>query len=224
MNFLLWPFGPLPFDFLRPSSHMEISLMAMSVFLSCSESAVWLYWFWTSRWLHVWYLFIGFIVQMLHTSKKVLNRHHVDPSLVREWSLDIYVSQIIPLSQDTHSWSPTSVHVVHVGEEGKGEELWISLILKASTVYVTVYTATIAPPTHTHTHTHFLPPPIQCTHLSPPSLIPNTHTHLTILPLQNPFTLTHTPEWCSWEGDIGKKYTISANPFEVCYGGSWFPF
>jgi len=57
--------------------------------------------------------------------------------------------------------------------------------------YITVHTAALFSITlHTHLlHTYFLPPPIQSTHpVPPPSLIPNTHTPLTI-----PLSINHHP-------------------------------
>ena len=117
-----------------------------------------MYWFWTSQWLHVWYLFIGLFVQKFSTSKKVLNRHHADlfPN-ERVESLGICL------------WYNSSVtgHLLfimemHAGREGGGEiergectSYEHHSIEAKSMVYVTVYIAPLLSlPLHTHTHTH----------------------------------------------------------------------
>ena len=185
MNFLLWPFGPLPFDFLRPSSYTEISLMAMSVFLSCSESAVWLYWFWTSRWLHVWYLFIGFVVQMVSTSKKVLNHHHV----YRPFSSERVESGHICLPNNStvtgHSLLITYKYACGACGGG-GEGRRVMNIINTESVYGLcncLHSHHCPPPTHTHTHTH--------------SFSPSPYTMYTPLSSLSHTQYPHTPHYSS---------------------------
>ena len=85
--FFIDQFGTSPFGFFNQASlvlsHTEISLMAIEWFLSTvvlSQQYVLI----LDKSMIAWLLFIGLIVQVLSTSKKVLNRHHADPFLERE--------------------------------------------------------------------------------------------------------------------------------------------
>ena len=172
----------------------------------------------------------------LSTSKKVLNHHHADlfPSK-RGWSLGIiYVSHIISLSQRTHSWSPTRSHVGKGGGGEREENVQVMNIITIESWVHGLYNCLYSPPTHTHTPSHsFSPSPYTMYTPGSSSLSHSQYIHTpSLLPIStnHHHHPSHTHTCTTHLGDIAggysQKYTLSANPFEICtvaISAPWVP-